>query len=171
MPFMTADEIAFLERNLTPTDRVFEWGSGGSTLWLAKRVRGVTSVEHAQDYAASVLKDAPGNVSLLFHPPGRPYVGPDDGTFEQFRDYVTCYTGRGVDVAVLDGRARVACARWIVESAQFGPDPDLRVFLHDAERVEYSPIWQDNPETGWKSYFNMVKQVERLMLLAPRFDR
>ena len=45
-PWLTPQAVRFLELWLQPTDRVFEWGSGRSTLWIARRVRAITSVEH-----------------------------------------------------------------------------------------------------------------------------
>lgn len=45
-PWLTSEAVAFLERWLQP-DRVgFEWGSGRSTVWFARRVRQLTSIEH-----------------------------------------------------------------------------------------------------------------------------
>jgi predicted O-methyltransferase YrrM len=44
-PWLTSEAVAFLERWLEP-DRVgFEWGSGRSTVWFARRVRQLTSIE------------------------------------------------------------------------------------------------------------------------------
>ena len=40
------DAVQFLEEWLEPVDIGFQWGSGDSTIWLAKRIRHLTSVEH-----------------------------------------------------------------------------------------------------------------------------
>ncbi len=174
---MTDAEIGLLERNLKPGDRVWEWGSGSSTLWLSKRVRSVTSVEHQRTWAEKVLTDLDGSgaadVSILFIPPNGLYVegGEDDGDFGTFREYCQAFNGRGVDVVILDGRARVAAARWMVECAEFSLTPETRVFLHDVHRKQLDPVWCDDPESGWKSYFSLVERVDNLVLLAPRFDR
>jgi predicted O-methyltransferase YrrM len=45
-PWLTSEAVVFLERSLEP-DRVgFEWGSGRSTVWFARWVRRLISVEH-----------------------------------------------------------------------------------------------------------------------------
>lgn len=44
-PWLTPKAVRFLELWLQPTDIVFEWGSGRSTLWLARRVKRITSLE------------------------------------------------------------------------------------------------------------------------------
>jgi len=45
-PWLTVDAVAFLERWLEPQHEGFEWGSGRSTVWFARRVRHLTSIEH-----------------------------------------------------------------------------------------------------------------------------
>jgi len=44
--WLCPDAVRFLDEWLEPVDIGFQWGSGDSTLWLAKRVRHLTSVEH-----------------------------------------------------------------------------------------------------------------------------
>src|SRR5262245_28763699 len=46
VPWLTFGAVRFLESRLASTQRVFEYGSGGSTLFLARRVEQVISVEH-----------------------------------------------------------------------------------------------------------------------------
>ena len=45
-PWLTSEAIAFLKRWLARDCVGFEWGSGRSTVWFAKRVRRLTSIEH-----------------------------------------------------------------------------------------------------------------------------
>jgi predicted O-methyltransferase YrrM len=45
-PWLTPAAVRFLETRLKPADLVFEWGAGRSTLWTARRVKRVISVEH-----------------------------------------------------------------------------------------------------------------------------
>jgi hypothetical protein len=105
-----------------PEARIFEYGAGASTLWLAKRAAQVDSVEHDTRWAESVremLVDSPGNVKLHVVPPiaatadtvvrsGR--VGHTD---LDFADYVSAIdeVGGPFDLIVVDGRARVDAFR------------------------------------------------------------
>ncbi len=162
-PWMTDAEIAFLASHLRPTDRVFEWGSGNSTRWLAARCGYVMTVEHQVEYARAMLGDIPRNVALAFIPPNRPYLEgtDDDGDENTFHDYVRAFHG-GVDVVLIDGRARVSAARYVavlVQERLFQPPRD--VFLHDCQRPSYAPIWNE--------YLHEVNRVGNLMLLARRF--
>jgi len=172
-PHMTDVEIALLEAVLRPSDRVWEWGSGHSTVWLARRCRYVTSVEHDAGWAQTTVSLLSAferrNASVLYVPPDGPWhtASFGDGDYDTFRRYVTAFSGRGVDVVLIDGRARVACARQVTDGAEFGPSPDLRVLLHNADREEYEPIWR-TPEEGGFGYLEIVERAGRLLLLKPR---
>jgi hypothetical protein len=165
-PWMTDEEISFLEARLKPSDRVWEFGSGGSTRWFAGRCRHVTTVEHRPDFALRAIAGAPANVAVLFVPPSAPHVeGSGDGDPASFSRYVETYQGRDVDVVLIDGRARVACARQVAEKK---PPRELRVFVHDAQRGAYRPIWEDDLEAGHRAWFVERRRVGNLILLAPR---
>ena len=181
-PFMTTEEIAFLAANLKPSDRVWEWGSGASTLWLAERCRRVTSVEHQRSFAGNAIRWVPDNASILYVPPDLEYTEgtEDDGDLATFHSYVECFIGRGVDAVLIDGRARVECAKFIAERAPFGPTPELRVFLHDCHRAQYESIWRDQVEriaesddelsvAASRASFEVVGREGNLMLLKVRF--
>jgi len=161
-------EYEFLGNNLKPTDNVWEWGSGNTTTVLSALCRKVTSVEHDPVFAARACLGLMRGVSVLYVPPDLPMTDPHaDGDYDTFRSYVDTYTGQSIDAVLIDGRARVACARRIAETAPFGPHPGLRVFLHDFDRPEYAGIIQtevDGKVTGW---FREVSRVGRLMLMEP----
>lgn len=144
---LTGEEMSFLLANVRADDRVFEWGSGETTWQLAKRCRHVTTVEHQVDWAVVAVANAARmcrNASVIYAPPDLPYVEgtEDDGDLATFRTYVESYTGRGIDVVLVDGRARIEAVRYAVERAPFGPDPAMRFLLHDCERPQYAPIFE-----------------------------
>jgi hypothetical protein len=102
--------------------RVFEFGSGASTVWLGRRAADVYSVEHDESFAEimrRVLVDADiiDTVHLIEAPPtissepqvrsGRP--GEDELDFSGYVDALAQLGGK-FDVICVDGRARVACA-------------------------------------------------------------
>lgn len=59
-PLMSYEAIDWLNDYLKPEMRVFEWGSGGSTLWIRKRAK-IISIEHDEGWAektgAILIKD------------------------------------------------------------------------------------------------------------------
>ncbi len=113
--FASAEQVGdFLAAR--PGARVFEWGSGASTLWLAQRAGSVHSVEHHAGWAASLEPRLPANVTLTVVEPTES-VTPAVGSLKpghaglDFADYVAAIDAtEGVyDVVVIDGRAREAC--------------------------------------------------------------
>ena len=102
-----------------PEARVFEYGSGASTVWLARRAAEVRSVEHDEGWAAVVrrhLRDF-RNVSLEVvrgvPSDGRPAAAsqkPGHAGLD-FSDYVARISevGGRFDLIVIDGRSRAHC--------------------------------------------------------------
>lgn len=100
--------------------RVFEYGSGASTVWLADRAAEVVSVEHHAGFSqvmAPVLAERANVEFLVVEPKAAttPLVGsnkPGHGGLD-FSDYVDTIdrVGGQFDVVVIDGRAREACLR------------------------------------------------------------
>lgn len=107
-----------------PDARVFEYGSGASTVWLGRRAAAVSSVEHDAGWAPIVrqqlgaLPDVERRVAHRLVPPDQPRVGdPAYGSTKpgwrehSFRNYVHAIDREAgtFDVIVIDGRARAAC--------------------------------------------------------------
>ena len=131
-PWLTFRAIRWLDTNLEPTMRVFEYGSGGSTLFFANRVRDVVSVEHDPEWHArssgAIAAHGIRNCTYLLRPPqrvpelrlistDRAYAGMD------FTDYVTAidaYPDESFDLVSVDGRARTACVLAAIPKARPG---------------------------------------------------
>lgn len=118
-------EIAqFLEAR--PGARVFEYGSGASTAWLAGRAGEVVTVEHDEEWLHRFRRQIGGlaNVTLLHRAIGedpRAYVGAIDEAGGEF------------DLVVVDGRHRAAClARAVPRLARGGT-----VLFDDSGRARY----------------------------------
>jgi len=120
LPWLTRQATEFLSEWLRCSDRGLEWGSGRSTVGLAKRVRSLVSLEHDRHWHELVrrrLLDAEcTNVDCFFHEaspnaddPGHPYVScvadMPDGSF---------------DFALVDGILRDHCVRTAVRKVSPG---------------------------------------------------
>jgi len=121
VPWWTFPAIDAVERWLAARNgaaRVFEYGSGASTVWLARRAAHVVSVEHDTGFAkiAAPMLALP-NVELRVIEPvatgattrapsgRRGYEGSDFSAYvDSIADGAAPY-----DLVVIDGRARAAC--------------------------------------------------------------
>lgn len=113
------DEVeSFLLTRVQP--RVFEYGSGASTVWLAQRAAHVTSVEHDSAWCEVLRTRLIGydNVAVRLVPPD-PQPDPTSVFLSEkpgyrgrtFRSYVEFIRDSDdvFDLIVIDGRARPAC--------------------------------------------------------------
>jgi hypothetical protein len=99
-----------------PGARVFEYGAGASTVWLAKRAGQVDSVEHDAAWAEQVRELVAGTPGVKLHVvPATPATsgtvvrsGRVGHTDMDFGDYVATIdqVGGVFDLIVVDGRAR-----------------------------------------------------------------
>jgi hypothetical protein len=148
-PWWTYGAIDAVEQHLASLGgraRVFEYGSGASSVWLGRRAAEVHSVEHHAGFAQvmrRVLTEAglDGTVTLIEVPP----VPSDDPVEpsgrrgeagQDYRDYVRSIDGvpGEFDLVVVDGRARVACA----EAAARRLAPGGIILFDDTQRPRYS---------------------------------
>lgn len=115
--FAASDRIDALLRRRHDA-RVFEWGSGASTVWLAKRAGSVVAVEHDESWAQMVDAALPANAQVQFVSPqaittqAHPVRSGKSGFAGlDFTEYVAQIdvVGGPFDVIVIDGRAREAC--------------------------------------------------------------
>jgi predicted O-methyltransferase YrrM len=121
VPWWTYGAIDEVERWLARQDgdvRAFEWGSGASTIWLARRVAAVHSVEHHGAFGAMIQQELAARPNATLDvveavPSASPTVGSakeGHGGLD-FSDYVRHIDAVGgtFGLIVVDGRAREAC--------------------------------------------------------------
>lgn len=146
LPWWTFDAIERTEAFLRdrPGARIFEYGSGASTIWLARRAAAVTSVEHDPDWhpiVSSKLRDYPHAQVLLV--PADQVTDPDPRYHSikpgwkgrSFRAYVHSIDAvPGLfDLIVIDGRARAAC----LAHARKRLAPDGMILFDNSHRPAY----------------------------------
>ena len=109
---------------LQPEWRVFEWGSGGSTLWFAQRVADVWAMENNRDWATKTGQELKqyeltnATVHLEEHLP----------------DYAAEIEWHELpDLVSVDGRNRAECIRHAIPKLK----PGGYLVLDNSERAEY----------------------------------
>lgn len=161
LPWWTYQAVDAVESFLRGHDgraRVFEYGSGASTVWLARRAGSVDAVEHEAGWAARVRQLLAGTPGLrctptvhvpVVAPSARPVVasGAPSGQGLEFRDYVHAIdTVPGeFDLVLIDGRARAEVLRHVLDRV----GPGGLVLLDDAQRTRYTVAVDQALGLGW----------------------
>ena len=114
--------IEWFEQTLTPQMSVFEWGSGGSSIFIAQRVRKVISVEydvihffvlwiHTKlrrianiDYVLVLPEN--GKANSIYASTHAKHVGED---YEKYCKTIERFPDNSFDMISIDGRARAGC--------------------------------------------------------------
>jgi hypothetical protein len=146
LPWWNLDAIDRVHDFLAKRDApaVFEFGSGASTTWLARRCDTVVSVEHDAPWAEQVLRQtaALDNVSIEICPPetdladdGKAVESGKGGVAGDFRRYVDAIARQDqlFDLIVIDGRCR---AEALKRAAPF-LKPDGMIVFDNALRRRY----------------------------------
>lgn len=159
-PWLNAGAVRWLAAHLRPDMTGFEWGGGRSTAFVARRVARLVTVEHKEKWRRRVLallaREGIGNVECRFVPPGdapgRPEARPDiwratgyapaKPEFAAYADAVLDFPPDSLDFALLDGRARVACAY----NAFCRVKPGGFLLLDNSEWEKYAPIFAAVPD-------------------------
>ena len=101
IPWYTYPFIDFVGQRVRPDMRVFEYGSGNSTLWWSQRVAGVDACEHDREWLDRFSESVPPNVDYHYSELVR--GGEYSKRILSFTDTFDCI--------VIDGRDRVNCAK------------------------------------------------------------
>lgn len=129
-PWFAFSAIEFIKKNIRPDMKVFEYGSGGSTLFWSSHVSSVVSVEH-EPFWYKKMKDKfeemrIKNVTYILAEPendiqseNKDFANPNhyissDAAFagKNFLSYVQQidrFPNQSFDIIVVDGRARPSC--------------------------------------------------------------
>ncbi len=121
-PWINFPAQAWLGLTLTSAARVFEYGSGGSTVYFSRRAATVVSVEHDRSWHVAVsdvlVRAGRANCALLLMPPEPLPANTETAyrsaawpgwSFERYVRTIDVYPNGTFDLVFIDGRARAAC--------------------------------------------------------------
>lgn len=147
LPSMALPAICFMDQFLTKDMKVFEWGSGGSTIFFHKRAEVVATFEHDNEWACTTL-DALCYWGIKKHvthfylvPPkntptakyGSAWPGWAGWSFEEYVRKIEEFPDNHFDLVSVDGRARQACLLAAMPKVR----PGGLLVLDDAQRDRY----------------------------------
>lgn len=128
IPWFPYAAIYFLNERLPHDARVFEYGGGHSTLWLAQRVAEVIAVESDPAWASYLQKRTPKNARVILT--------------DNEHDYIHAIAGVGqFQVIVIDGlrHLRYLCGRVAIDRLA----PEGVLIWDNADRMEFKNAWTD----------------------------
>jgi len=136
IPWFTYSAIDFLSSSFNTNLKVLELGSGNSTLFLAKRVGKVISIEHAKNWYQEILEKVPGNVELIYT---------ESNNVEAYLKPLST-KGEIYDVIIIDAIFRneslKECLKYINEKSV--------IVFDDTDRKEYSEAITFAKNNGFK---------------------
>jgi predicted O-methyltransferase YrrM len=158
VPWLAIEAIEWLDGYLDAQMRAFEWGSGGSTLFLARRVRALVTVEHDATWHDAVSRQLESagfeNCRYLLREPvpeterrdasavPGAYASSDEGfAGRSFREYcaaIDVYPDESFDLVVVDGRARPSCIWHARTKVRQGGV----IIVDNSERPHYVPAFE-----------------------------
>ncbi len=124
IPWVTYSFIDFVAERIKNDHTIFEFGSGNSTLYYARKAKKVVSVEHDKAWFEKISATAPSNAEMIFCElePNGDYSRKPSSLPEKF------------DIIIVDGRDRVNCCyNSLMALSESGV-----VVLDDSERIKYN---------------------------------
>ena len=137
VPWMNYSTIHLLEERLQQDFKLFEFGSGYSTLFYANLVHSVTSVESDENWSNTVKESMQSNVQLI--------VQAEDYDGHYCRKILQ--TGELYDVIIIDGKDRVNCVRQSLEALTHRGV----ILLDDSERDDYEAAFKLTAQHGFRA--------------------
>lgn len=159
-PWFTTESVKFLESFIKKDTKILEFGSGRSTVWMAKRSDHVTSVEDDPEWLIWVHENAP-NAALMMT------------LLKDFPSIPDKYPDEYFDLIIVDGDSpshsqdtRYQCVEKSIRTLKKGGV----LFFDNAERIFHRPTilrsGVDNSKVldlveGWELYFTTERPAKQ----------
>jgi hypothetical protein len=149
VPWWTYSAIAAIDQHIKKLDykpAVFEYGSGASTIWLARRCDRVISVEHDKIWYQRLKNKIAGisQVKLILQEPEKDQTDKKYRSKKMprasFKSYVKAIeqSDQLYDLIIIDGRSREAC----LETCLSFLKPNGIIVFDNSDRKRYQPAIQ-----------------------------
>lgn len=176
-PFITETANLILSTYLRPTDMGLEFGSGRSTLWLAKHVKHLISVEHDKEWydrISKALKDnGIDNVTYYLREKNvletLPIEWDEKGPHSAYAKVLQDFADGSLDFVFVDGVYRSACALGAINKLRLGgfilidnmhfwlPRPEKVLMPRDAPRTIGRKREQGPASKQWTEFRDAVQ--------------
>jgi hypothetical protein len=172
-PWITRDAIERLESYLERQHLGFEWGSGPGSIWFARRIQRLVSVEHNARWADRVrpklVAEAAERVDYRLVPE-REYLAAIDDFPDEYFDFILV-DGLFRDAALLRSMKKVKRSGWIVfDNANWylpssSPTPHSRSFADGPATELLAQAW--NGLSSWKTHWTSNGVNDTAIFIRP----
>lgn len=138
IPWFTYPAIQFLTPRVKADFKVFEFGSGYSTLWFAQRVKSLKAVEGDQTWMNFLQPKLPQHIELVY----QAVQDGEDGAYAQ----EVKKSGEKYDLIIVDGLDRNNCVKNSLDACS----TQGVIILDNSERDIYEPGKKLLTEAGFK---------------------
>ena len=145
-PWFTYTAISWLNSILTSEMKIFEYGSGFSTLYYLPKVKEVVSIEHDKNWyrtLKTMIQDTGYKCNLQLVLPqkakkvpysGKSFTSQADGKYyERYVKAIDAFPNNYFDLVVVDGRSRPSCALYALKKIK----KSGYLILDDSQRELY----------------------------------
>lgn len=166
-PWIPFSSYRYLKRIIKKNMIIFEYGSGGSTLFFSKKANKVISIEYNEDWYSRVYNKVKlknyKNIEIIFVKPENfkeknlydytdleSYKTSDEiyknMSFESYVKTIDLYPDFYFDIIFIDGRSRPSCAKHAVNKLKING----YLILDDSERDSYKKIHEFLNNKHWE---------------------
>lgn len=137
IPWMNYSFIDFLEPRLNRSMKVFEYGSGYSTLYLSDKVHSITSIEFDKSWFEKMSNNLneKDNCEVVYRP-----------NPENYNVAIKEYGDELFDIIILDGRDRKECVKHIIPYLSDGGV----IILDDSWKTKFDEVFNFFKKNGFK---------------------
>lgn len=161
-PWLTKEANSILLSHLKKSDTGLEFGSGRSTLWFARRIAILTSVEHDQRWykrTSKVIKEKNiFNVNYLLFEENR---DEEDGEGTKYVGVAERFSKDSLDFVLIDGLYRSACANAVLDKIHTGSlliIDNVNWYLPSASISPSSRTFAQGPTSElWQKFLEAVR--------------
>jgi predicted O-methyltransferase YrrM len=174
LPWMTYDAIDYIKGITSKEKNVFEWGSGGSTIFFASLCNQIISVEHNKEWIKILkekLKELKYDNVLLNeieaeNIDGFSKLNPENAddfvskeiksaglSYEKYAKFINQYNNNYFDIIVVDGRVRNSCIKQAIPHIKKGgylivDNSDRKYYLSKFDTFNNKNEWEKKEFMG-----------------------
>ncbi|WP_297337962.1 hypothetical protein [Algoriphagus sp.] len=175
IPWMTIPAVNFLDKLIKEDFKIYEYGSGASTIYFLKKGVKIYSAEHSKDWfeilEQYINNSFPGSNPVKLFEPVRSisseaiyskkdpkYINFD---FTQYVNSINRFDDHFFDIIVIDGRVRIACLRQSINKLKEGgfiifDNGDRNEYHNELKKIEKFLILSDFTVTSFDLSFNQT---------------